>query len=166
MAEKPEKITLTTEKSEENRIKSPSSWLNFNNFLKGIGITGAFLCILFGLWNCLSILFANWICFASGIVQFTLGIFVMGIEAPGCCKFCSCMKVLSSKVEERPSWNRALGYCVSACVPILLCPALASILPCGIVFGYGIFYCCGCKCGKKVNEKHQKMTNEGPENIV
>lgn len=70
------------------------------------------VCILFGLWNCLSILLAQVMCLVSGIIQVCVGFIVLAIEAPFCCMFIDHVQVLSSKVEERPLWNRAAVYCM------------------------------------------------------
>ncbi|XP_063709885.1 calcium channel flower-like isoform X2 [Culicoides brevitarsis] len=105
-----------------------------------IGIIGAFFCILFGLYNCISILFANVSCLVSGILQIILGFLVMGVEAPFCCMFIDYVQVVSSKVDSRPLWNRAAAYCALACVPVFICPGLASIFACGLVFGCGVLY--------------------------
>lgn len=69
------------------------------------------VCILFGLWNCLSILVGAVMCLVSGIIQICIGFIVLGVEAPFCCMFIDHVQTLSSKVEQRPLWNRAVVYC-------------------------------------------------------
>lgn len=70
------------------------------------------VCVLFGLWNCLSILFGGVMCLVSGILQVLVGFVVMAIEAPFCCMFIDHVQTVSAKLDERPLWNRAILYCV------------------------------------------------------
>ncbi|XP_004531623.1 calcium channel flower isoform X2 [Ceratitis capitata] len=105
-----------------------------------LGIVGAFFCILFGLWNVVGILLLNISCLVSGILQMVVGFIVMALEAP-CCFFCiEYVNEMANKVESRPLWNRAAFYCAIALPPVILCPGLSSVFPCGLVFGTGAIY--------------------------
>jgi len=105
-----------------------------------VGIVGAFFCILFGLWNCLSILFGGVSCLVSGVLQTVLGFLVMGVEAPFCCMFVDFVQVAANRVDNKPLYYRAAAYCLTALVPVILCPGLGSIFACGLVFGCGTLY--------------------------
>ncbi|CAO1399004.1 unnamed protein product [Diamesa hyperborea] len=105
-----------------------------------LGIVGAFFAILFGLWNCVSILLADVSCLVGGILQICAGFLVMAVEAPFCCMFIDHVQVLANKVESRPLWNRAAVYCCIAIPPIVLCPGLGSLFGCGLIFATGVIY--------------------------
>lgn len=88
----------------------------FHHFANQLFITFSplpvLVCVLFGLWNCLSILLANVTCLVGGILQVCIGFVVMAVEAPFCCMFIDHVQTLAGKVEERPLWNRAAVYCL------------------------------------------------------
>lgn len=67
---------------------------------------------MFGLWNCLGILFADVKCLVSGILQTILGFLVMGVEAPFCCMFVDFVQIAATKVDEKPLYLRAASYCL------------------------------------------------------
>ncbi|XP_053954928.1 calcium channel flower [Anastrepha ludens] len=136
-----EKITgLLARPNQPNQIDGTDApwYMKYGGRL--LGIVGAFFCVLFGLWNIVSIIFLNVSCLISGIIQMVVGFIVMGLEAP-CCFFCiDYVNEVSNKVEARPLWNRAAFYCLIALPPIILCPGLSSIFACGLVFGTGVIY--------------------------
>jgi hypothetical protein len=70
------------------------------------------VCVLFGLWNCIGILLGAVMCLVSGILQVLVGFVVMAIEAPFCCMFIDHVQTVSSKIDQRPLWNRAALYCL------------------------------------------------------
>ncbi|CRK99274.1 CLUMA_CG012579, isoform A [Clunio marinus] len=123
----------------ESQVDDGTPWY-FKYGSRLLGIVGAFFCVLFGLWNCLSILFAKVYCLVSGIIQVCVGFIVMAIEAPFCCMFIDHVQTMAGKVEQRPLWNRAAFYCIISIVPVVLCPGLGSIFGCGLVFGSGVIY--------------------------
>ncbi|XP_067643616.1 calcium channel flower [Eurosta solidaginis] len=136
-----EKITgLMARPNQPDQMNGPDApwYMKYGGRL--LGIVGAFFCILFGLYNIISILFLNVSCLVSGIIQMVVGFIVMALEAP-CCFICiEHVNDLATKVEARPLWNRAAFYCVIALPPIILCPGLGSIFACGLVFGTGVIY--------------------------
>ena len=78
---------------------------------RALGIVGAFFAILFGLWNCVSILLANVQCLVSGILQMMAGFVVMALEAPFCCMFIDHVQVLANKVDTKPVYMKGALYC-------------------------------------------------------
>ncbi|XP_055383738.1 calcium channel flower isoform X2 [Condylostylus longicornis] len=105
-----------------------------------LGIVAAFFAMLFGLWNCLSIIFFSVGCLVSGVLQIFAGFIVMAVEAPFCCMFLEHAQVIARKADERPMWNRAALYCIIAIPPVIFCPGLGSIFGCGLIFATGVVY--------------------------
>jgi len=132
-------ILQKTNPNQEGQPDDGTPWY-FRYGSRVLGISGAFFCILFGLWNCLGILLAQLMCLVSGIIQICVGFVVLAIEAPFCCMFIDHVQTLSTKVDSRPLWNKAALYCIISIVPVILCPGLGSLFPCGLVFACGVFY--------------------------
>uniref|UniRef100_A0A1L8DEZ4 Calcium channel flower n=1 Tax=Nyssomyia neivai TaxID=330878 RepID=A0A1L8DEZ4_9DIPT len=105
-----------------------------------LGIVAAFFAILFGLYNCLSILLVDIGCLVSGILQICAGMLVMVIEAPCCCMFIDFVQKIADLADSKPYYYRAAVYCVIAIPPIALCPGLGSLFGCGLIFGTGVIY--------------------------
>ncbi|XP_065359994.1 calcium channel flower isoform X1 [Calliphora vicina] len=127
-----------------------------------LGITGAFFCILFGLFNALTVLLLNISCLIGGILQIVIGFLVMGLEAP-CCFFCiDHVGHLADMADARPMWNRAALYCVVSIVPLIFCIGLGSLFPCGLIFATGVIYGM-MSLGKKASaaEMRQAAVNTG-----
>jgi Uncharacterized conserved protein CG6151-P len=68
--------------------------------------------ILFGLWNCFSILLLNFGCVVSGVLQMLVGVVVMMVEAPVCCMFLEFAKTISNTVDSKPLLQKAALYCM------------------------------------------------------
>ncbi|CAG9805073.1 unnamed protein product [Chironomus riparius] len=137
-----DKVIGLLSKANPNQANQPDDgtpWY-FKYGSRALGIIGAFFCILFGLWNCLSILVGNVSCLVSGILQVCVGFAVMGVEAPFCCMFIDHVQTISKKVDEKPVWIRGALYCILAIIPVVLCPGLGSLFACGLVFGCGVIY--------------------------
>lgn len=107
---------------------------------RALGIVAGFFGLLFGLYNCVSILFANVSCLVSGILQILAAFIVLMVEAPCCFIFIDYVQQLSEKADQRPYWNRAAVYCLVAIPPVILCPGLGSIFGCGLIFATGMVY--------------------------
>ncbi|XP_055694742.1 calcium channel flower isoform X1 [Lutzomyia longipalpis] len=105
-----------------------------------LGIVAAFFAILFGLYNCLSILLVDIGCLVSGILQICAGMLVMVIEAPCCCMFIDFVQKIADLADSKPYYYRAAVYCVIAIPPIAMCPGLGSLFGCGLIFGTGVIY--------------------------
>ncbi|KAL5291100.1 CACFD1 family protein [Megaselia abdita] len=134
-----DKITgLLAPNSQNGQMDDHPIWLRYGS--KILGIVGAFFAILFGLWNCFGIVLFNVACLISGIIQMLVGFLVMALEAPVCCMFIEHVKTVTDKIDSRPLWNKAALYCGLAIPPIVICPSLASLFGCGLVFGTGVLY--------------------------
>ncbi|XP_073842936.1 calcium channel flower [Musca autumnalis] len=120
------------------------------------------LCILFGLFNALSLLLLNVSCLIGGIIEILLGFLVMSLEAP-CCFFCiDYVGQLADIADSRPMWNRAALYCVASVLPVVICFSLGSLFPCALVFATGVIYGM-MSLGKKASaaEMRQAAVNSG-----
>jgi len=113
-------------------------WMRYAG--RGVGTIGSGFAILFGFWNCLSIITFSISCLLSGMWQIVAGFIVLSVEAPCCCMFIDHVQQISDKVEARPYWNRAAAYVILAIPAILLCPGLASIFGSGLIFATGVIY--------------------------
>ncbi|XP_061395472.1 calcium channel flower isoform X1 [Musca vetustissima] len=134
----------------------------FKYGVRFLGITGAFFCILFGLFNALSLLLLNVSCLIGGIIEILLGFLVMSLEAP-CCFFCiDYVGQLADIADSRPMWNRAALYCVASVIPVVICFSLGSLFPCALVFATGVIYGM-MSLGKKASaaEMRQAAVNSG-----
>lgn len=107
---------------------------------RAVGIVGGFFAILFGLYNCISILFADVGCLVGGILEILAGFVVLGIEAPCCFIFIDHVQQIAEKADQRPYWNRAALYCIIALPPVILCFGLGSLFGCGLIFVTGMIY--------------------------
>uniref|UniRef100_A0A1B0FY55 Calcium channel flower n=1 Tax=Phlebotomus papatasi TaxID=29031 RepID=A0A1B0FY55_PHLPP len=70
-------------------------------------------CVLFGLWNCVSIVFGGVGCLVSGVLQVCLGLLVLIVEAPCCCMFVDFVQKVADLADSKPYWYRAAIYCES-----------------------------------------------------
>lgn len=70
------------------------------------------VCVLFGLWNCVSIVFGGVGCLVSGVLQVCLGLLVLIVEAPCCCMFVDFVQKVADLADSKPYWYRAAIYCV------------------------------------------------------
>ncbi|KAK9305914.1 hypothetical protein QLX08_003272 [Tetragonisca angustula] len=113
-------------------------WMKYAG--RGLGTVGSIIAIIFGGWNCLSILGASVDCLISGMWQMVAGFIVATIEAPCCCLFIDYVQNFSDWVEKRPYWNRAAGYCIIAIPSVLLCFSLSSLFGSGLIFATGVIY--------------------------
>uniref|UniRef100_A0A1B6CZ35 Calcium channel flower n=1 Tax=Clastoptera arizonana TaxID=38151 RepID=A0A1B6CZ35_9HEMI len=128
-------------------------WMKYAG--RGLGTVGGGLAIFLGLWNCISILFANVSCLIGGMLQMVAGFSVIVIEAPCCCMFIDFVQNISDWVEKRPYWNRAAFYIGISIPGIVFCPSLGSFLGCGMIFGTGVIY--GMMAlGKKASAEEMK----------
>ncbi|XP_037825303.1 calcium channel flower [Lucilia sericata] len=126
-----------------------------------LGITGAFFCILFGLFNALSLLLLNVSCLIGGILQVVIGFLVMSLEAP-CCFFCiDYVGQMADMADARPMWNRAALYCVVSIFPVFLCFGLGSLFPCALIFGTGVIYGM-MSLGKKASREEMAAAATSP----
>ncbi|KAL1374837.1 hypothetical protein pipiens_017862 [Culex pipiens pipiens] len=99
-----------------------------------------FVCVLFGLWNCIGILLGDVGCLVGGILEIVVGFVVLAIEAPCCFIFLDYVQQVAEKADQRPYWNRAALYCVIALPPVILCFGLGTLFGCGLVFVTGMIY--------------------------
>ncbi|XP_055701929.1 calcium channel flower isoform X1 [Phlebotomus papatasi] len=132
-------VSLMARPGQENVPKDDVPWyLKYG--ARVLGIVGAFFCVLFGLWNCVSIVFGGVGCLVSGVLQVCLGLLVLIVEAPCCCMFVDFVQKVADLADSKPYWYRAAIYCVIAIPPVALCPGLGSIFACGLIFGTGVLY--------------------------
>lgn len=107
---------------------------------RAAGIVGGFFAVLFGLYNCISILVGDVGCLVGGILQILAGFAVLAIEAPCCFIFIDYVQQAAEWVDNRPYWNRAAFYCVIALIPVGMCFGLGSLFGCGLIFITGMLY--------------------------
>lgn len=113
-------------------------WLKFSG--RGLGTVGGFIAILLGFWNCVGILVANVAALIAGMWQIVAGFLVLSIEAPCCCMFIDHVQRLADVIDNRPFWNRALGYVAIALPPIIINVGMPTLFGSGLIFATGILY--------------------------
>lgn len=107
---------------------------------RGVGTVGGFIAALLGIWNCVSILTGNVSGLIAGMWQIVASFIVLCVEAPCCCMFIDQVQRFSDMVDNRPYWNRALGYVILAIPPVILDFAFSTFFGSGLIFATGIIY--------------------------
>ncbi|KAK2718389.1 calcium channel flower-like isoform X2 [Artemia franciscana] len=92
---------------------------------RGLGTASGILAMFMGIWACITI---TPICLVAGIFQIFAGFIITLIEAPCCCQFFDFVTVISTRIEQKPLWYKAVLYVLLALPGISMCPSVSTFL--------------------------------------
>lgn len=106
---------------------------------KMLGCVGGGVSMFMAIWCIIGNILTP-LCIVAGIWQMLAGFVSIVIEAPFCCFCVPGVAGMTSKLEERPLWQKAALYLILSVPPIILCFGIPTILGSGLVFGTAIIY--------------------------
>ncbi|XP_077867147.1 calcium channel flower homolog isoform X2 [Saccoglossus kowalevskii] len=126
----------TTPPPQKQQQDQQVSWW-FRILVRVIGTLSGLLCMVFGLWRCVTF---TPLCLVAGLLMILLGFIVVIFEAPICCQWLEFVDKITNWVDGKPYWQRGVAYVVSAIIPMLFCFSLTTMLGSGFVFVTGSLY--------------------------
>ncbi|CAG0912420.1 unnamed protein product [Notodromas monacha] len=104
---------------------------------KGVATVASIVAMITGVMAVITI---SPTCIVFAIYQILAGFFMALIEAPYLCFFVDFVQKVSSVMDGRPSWNKAVLYIAMSLPPVIFCGSLSNILGCGMIFFAGVVY--------------------------
>ncbi|CAH1787232.1 unnamed protein product [Owenia fusiformis] len=125
---------------------------------KAVAIVSSIIAMALGLFVCITF---KAICIVAGILQICSAFIVIVFEAPCCCQCLDFINQIGNFSDNRPHWQKAIGYGIIALLPMFFCFEMSTVFGSGLLFVtatlYGIM-----ALGKKADrETMMKRATEG-----